>query len=106
VLHLITTPHYYSLPHSIFSHYARQSFSDVSHSVRLATSSSLTSPREDNTQDNDHQPTVPLGLKLTGYRLLTTVVILGVGIAKSVYQGQALISTSLDWLGGVIFALM
>ena len=75
--------------------------------MRLATSSSLTSPREDNTQDNNHQPKLPLlGVKLTGYRLLTTVVILGVGIAKFVYQGQALISTSLDWLGGVIFALM
>jgi hypothetical protein len=70
------------------------------------TSSSLTSPRVNNTQENGHQAKMPLGVELTGYRLLTTVVILGVGIAKSVYQGQALISTSLDWLGGVIFALM
>jgi hypothetical protein len=51
---------------------------------------------------------MPLGVELTGYRLLTTVVTLGVGIAKAVYsyKGQALISTSLDWVGGVILALM
>ena len=67
-----------------------------------------TSPREDNTQDNDHQPTMPLGIELTGYRLLTTGVILGVGIPKAVYsyKGQALISTSLDWVAGVVLAVM
>ena len=72
------------------------------------TSSSLTSPRVNNTQENGHQAKMPLGVELTGYRLLTTVVTLGVGIAKAVYsyKGQALISTSLDWVGGVILALM
>ncbi|KAI0281185.1 hypothetical protein BGY98DRAFT_225091 [Russula aff. rugulosa BPL654] len=65
-------------------------------------------PTEDNTQDNDHQATMPLGVELTGYRLLTTGVILGVGVPKAVYSynGQALISTTLDWLAGVIFALI
>ena len=74
----------------------------------LATSSSFTPPREDNTQSNDHQPTMPLGVELTGYRLLTTGVILGIGVPKAVfsYNGQALISTTLDWLAGVILALM
>ena len=77
-------------------------------SLPLATSSSLTSPREDNTQDNDDQPTMPLGVELTGYRLLTSGVILGIGIPKAVYsyKGQALISTTLDWLAGVILAFM
>jgi hypothetical protein len=80
----------------------RQSF------FATSSASSLTSPREDNTQDNDHQATMPLGVELTGYRLLTTGVILGVGVPKAVYSynGQALISTTLDWLAGVIFALM
>jgi len=78
------------------------------YSTSLATSSSFTSPREDYTQANDHQPTMPLGVELTGYRLLTTGVILGIGVPKAVfsYNGQALISTTLDWLVGVILALM
>ena len=51
---------------------------------------------------------MPLGLELTGYYLLTTSVILGIGIPKAVYsyKGQALISTTLDWLGGMILAVM
>lgn len=51
---------------------------------------------------------MPLGVELTGYRLLTTGVILGIGVPKAVYSynGQALISTALDWLAGVILALM
>lgn len=49
-----------------------------------------------------------LGVELTGYRLLTTGVILGTGVPKAVcsYKGQALISTTLDWIVGVIFALV
>ena len=73
------------------------------------TSLLLTLPREDDTQDNDdHQPTMPLGVELTGYRLLTTGVILGIGVPKAVYSynGQALISTTLDWVGGIILALV
>jgi hypothetical protein len=45
---------------------------------------------------------------LTGYRLLTTIVIMGVGIPKAVYSyyGQSLISPTLDWLGGILFTLL
>jgi hypothetical protein len=77
-------------------------------SLRLAASSSPPSPIEDNTQDDDHQPTIPLGVELTGYRLLTTVVILGLGVPKAIYSynGQALISSTLDWLMGILFTLM
>ena len=41
---------------------------------------------------------MPLGVELTGYRLFTTGVILGIGFAKAVssYNGEALISTTLD----------
>ncbi|KAI0273969.1 hypothetical protein BGY98DRAFT_921265 [Russula aff. rugulosa BPL654] len=51
---------------------------------------------------------MPLGVELTGYRLLTTGVILGVGVPKAVYsyKGLALISTTLDWLAGVILAVI
>jgi hypothetical protein len=50
----------------------------------------------------------PLGVELTGYLLLTTAVILGFGIPKAVYSysGQLLISTTLDWVAGIILALM
>ena len=39
---------------------------DISDSLRLSTFSSFTSPREDNTRDNNYQPTLPLGVELTG----------------------------------------
>ena len=68
----------------------------------------LISPREDNRRDNDQQHNLPLGVELTGYRLFTTTVILGFGIPKAVYSynGQALISTTLDWTGGVLLAFV
>ena len=51
---------------------------------------------------------MPLGVDLTGYRLLTTGVILGIGVPKALYsyKGEAMISTTLDWLGGIILALV
>ena len=53
----------------------------------------------------DHQP--PLGVELTGYRLLTLVVILTFGIPKAIssYRGQA-VSTTLDWVSGTLLAAM
>ena len=68
----------------------------------------LISPREDNRRDNDQQHKLPLGVELTGYRLFTTIVILGVGIPKAVYSynGQSRISTTLDWTGGTLLAFM
>ena len=53
-----------------------------------------------------HRP--PLGVELTGYRLLTTGMILGLGIPKAVYSysGQSLISATLDWVACIICALM
>ncbi|KAI9511884.1 hypothetical protein F5148DRAFT_1167117 [Russula earlei] len=71
-------------------------------------------PREDNAHDDgqeqqeQEQRQAPLGVELTGYRLLTTSVILGIGIPKAVYSysGQALVSTTLDWVAGVILALV
>jgi hypothetical protein len=58
--------------------------------------------------DAQQQNSPPLGVELTGYRLFTTSVILGLGIPKAVYSysGQALISTTLDWVAGIALALM
>jgi hypothetical protein len=67
----------------------------------------LSSPREDNGRDSVDR-NMPLGVELTGYRLLTTSVILGFGIPKAVYSysGQSIISTTLDWVAGTILTLM
>ncbi|KAI0280524.1 hypothetical protein BGY98DRAFT_1095506 [Russula aff. rugulosa BPL654] len=64
--------------------------------------------RAGNAQDNGRQRSIPLGVVLTGYRLLTTIVIVGIGIPKAVYSyyGQSLVSPSLDWVGGIMFALL
>ncbi|KAF8481728.1 hypothetical protein DFH94DRAFT_405760 [Russula ochroleuca] len=64
--------------------------------------------REDDRRDNGQKHKLPLGVELTGYRLLTTSVILGFGVPKAVYSynGQSLISTTLDWLAGVVLALV
>jgi hypothetical protein len=73
------------------------------------TTSPLILLRGGNTPEDPQQPIAPpLGVELTGYRLFTTSVILGIGIPKAVYSysGQALISSTLDWVAGIILALM
>ncbi|KAN0126831.1 hypothetical protein V8E52_000471 [Russula decolorans] len=65
--------------------------------------------REGDTRDDGQQQrSMSLGVALTGYRLLTTSIIVGVGIPKAVYsyRGQSLISPTLDWIGGIIFAFL
>ncbi|KAH9964103.1 hypothetical protein BC827DRAFT_49382 [Russula dissimulans] len=58
--------------------------------------------------EDGQQQSMPLGVELTGYRLLTTSIILGLGIPKAVYSynGQSLISTTLDWVAGILLALI
>ena len=58
--------------------------------------------------DGQQQRSMSLGVALTGYRLLTTSIIVGIGIPKAVYsyRGQSLISPTLDWMGGIIFAFL
>lgn len=50
----------------------------------------------------------PLLVTVTGYRLLNTSILLGLGIWKTVasYRNEAILSTSLDLLLGVILAAM
>ncbi|KAI0050815.1 hypothetical protein FA95DRAFT_1603267 [Auriscalpium vulgare] len=49
----------------------------------------------------------PLGVKVTGYRLLNTAVILAFGIPKAVlsYRGESVTPTTLDWMLGVFCAV-
>ena len=96
MLHPIPIPHYYYHSSFFSRHESCHPF--------IATQLFAHLPIE----HNDLQLTMPLGVGLTGYRLLTTGVILGFSIAKAVYsyKGQALISTTLDWLAGGILALM
>ncbi|KAH9957351.1 hypothetical protein BC827DRAFT_711920 [Russula dissimulans] len=63
---------------------------------------------DDTWDDGQQRRRPPLRVELTGYRLFTTSVILGFGIPKAVYvyYEQPLISPTLDWIGGMIFALL
>ena len=69
---------------------------------------SLIPPRGGYTQDDGRQHRSLPPRALTGYRLLNTSVILGIGIPKAIfsYSGQSVISPTLDWIGGVIFGLL
>jgi hypothetical protein len=66
----------------------------------------LISTREGNKQDDSKRP--PLGVPLTGYLLFTISWILGLLVPKAVYsyRGQTVIPTTLDWVGGIVFAFM
>jgi len=53
------------------------------------------------------EPRPPLLVKVTGYRLLNVIVILAFGLSKGVmeYTGRSLVSTTLDWIMGVVLAI-
>ncbi|KAI0061103.1 hypothetical protein BV25DRAFT_1805892 [Artomyces pyxidatus] len=50
----------------------------------------------------------PLLVKITGYRLVTTAVIAGLGVPKAIasYEGQSVVPTTLDWVSGVAAAVI
>jgi hypothetical protein len=50
----------------------------------------------------------PLGVKLTGYRLLNMSVVFIFGMTKAIltYMGQSVMPTTLDWIGGAFLAVM
>jgi len=52
-------------------------------------------------------PRLPLLIRVTGYRLFTIALIIAFGTAKAVvsYQGKTIISTTLDWVMGVLLAI-
>ncbi|KAH9001843.1 hypothetical protein EDB86DRAFT_404606 [Lactarius hatsudake] len=49
----------------------------------------------------------PLGVNLTGYRLLNMTIVFSFGIAKGIltYMGQSTAPTTLDWVGGALLAV-
>ena len=49
----------------------------------------------------------PLGVKLTGYRLLNMGVVFAFGLTKAIltYMGQSAVPTTLDWVSGAFLAV-
>ena len=62
----------------------------------------------DDTWDGEYQGRPPLGVKLTGYRLLNVGVILVFGVTEAslAHCGQSLAPTTLDWVAGALLVLM
>jgi hypothetical protein len=50
----------------------------------------------------------PLGVKLTGYRLLNMMTVFSFGITKGIlaYLGQSTAPTTLDWVSGALLAVV
>ena len=57
---------------------------------------------------DEHKEDPPLLIKVTGYHILNTALVLGLGIWKSIatYRNEAVVSTGLDLVLGVILAVM
>ncbi|KAH9961430.1 hypothetical protein BGW80DRAFT_894715 [Lactifluus volemus] len=53
-------------------------------------------------------PHLPLGVKLTAYKLLNMSVILSFGLAKGIltYMGQSVAPTTLDWVAAALLAVI
>jgi len=60
-------------------------------------------PGSDRSVDMDATPP-PLGVKLTGYRLVFMATVLSFGTVKTIltYMGQSIAPTTLDWVAGTI----
>ncbi|KAI0246436.1 hypothetical protein BJV78DRAFT_1286418 [Lactifluus subvellereus] len=60
------------------------------------------------TLGQNQQELPPLGVKLTGYRLLKITVILAFGISKAVfaYRGQSVVPTMPEWVAGTFLAVI
>ncbi|KAF8260537.1 hypothetical protein EI94DRAFT_890007 [Lactarius quietus] len=76
-------------------------------SVDVAASD-IEGPGGDHSADMDATPPPPLGIKLTGYRLVFMTTILSVGTAKTIisYKGQSVAPTTLDWASGTALTAM
>ena len=64
-------------------------------------------PDSDRSLDMDAMPP-PLGVKLTGYRLVFMATILIFGTVKTIltYMGQSVAPTTLDWVSGTFLAAL
>ncbi|KAI9435752.1 hypothetical protein H4582DRAFT_620713 [Lactarius indigo] len=56
----------------------------------------------------DPRPSPPLGVKLTGYRLLNMTTVFSFGTAKAIltYMGRSTAPTTLDWVAGTLLAVL
>ena len=63
---------------------------------------------DDTWDEGEYQGRPPLGVRLTGYRLLNVGVILVFGVIEVslAYCGQSLAPTTLDWVAGALLVLM
>jgi len=81
-----------------------------SHPQQNASVSEFSSPTMPTIRKNsDPEPTRPLlVVKLTGYRLLTIIVIASLGTAKAVlaFRGKSALPTALDWWIGVFCTIV
>lgn len=74
--------------------------------VGLAASSDQEGYGDDHLADMD-VTSPPLGVNLTGYRLLNMTTVFSFGIAKGIltYMGQSTAPTTLDWVAGALLAV-
>ena len=76
----------------------------------LSTAPSLGAASDDDTcgKGLHEEDTLPLGFKVTGYRLLNIAVTVGFGIFKAVcvYCGQPLAPTTPEMVGGAFLTLL
>jgi hypothetical protein len=81
------------------------SASDQTYNVSAASTSSLIDHGVELELESDRPP---LLVKVTGYRLLTTAIIVTFGTVKAMaaLDGAAVTSTTLDWVAGVILGTM
>ena len=62
----------------------------------------------DDPEENEVDASLPLGVKLTAYRLLNLVVLLAIGLAKFILslKGQSIAPSGLEWVGGSVLAAL
>lgn len=50
----------------------------------------------------------PLGVKLTGYRLLNMMTVFSFGVTKGIlaYMGKSIAPTTLDWVSGTLLVVV
>ena len=53
-------------------------------------------------------PPLPLGVKLTGYRLVSITTVISFGTVKTIliYKGQSIAPTTLDWVSGICLTVV
>jgi hypothetical protein len=66
------------------------------------------SVRLDDPEENAIDESPPLGVKLTGYRLLNIIVLLGFGLSKFILSlhGLSVAPTGLEWVAGSALAVL